>query len=266
MSTPRFLAGPDAFDSSSAILSGAELHHLRVRRLSRGSELVLVNGRGQERRGIVVALDRHRAVIRFVADAPVACESPIRIILAQALLKGDQLDLVVEKTTELGVSELLLFSSERSLGRASAERQTRWQRIARSAAKQSRRSVVPIITGPVPFERVLQHHADGRRLLLCEDSQAGWTVPGEQITPGQAVLVTVGPEGGFSALEVKHAAHAGVRIVGLAHRILRAETAAIVAVTLCQFLWGDLGGTSDPGLGASGTQAVNRLAVPTTGQ
>ena len=244
MSVPRFVVHPEALHGTSAVLDGAELRHLRVRRLGIGSDVVLTNGRGQERPGVVVALDRHAAAIRFTADVPSTRESPIRIILAQALLKGDKLDLVIEKTTELGVSELLLFNSERSVGRVSAERQARWQRVARSAAKQSQRSVLPTIAGPMSFESVLQHQTDARRLLLWEASPpGGWATAGGALEPGRAVLVSVGPEGGFSAAEVERAAGAGVRIVGLAPRILRAETAAIVAVTLCQFLWGDLGGT-----------------------
>lgn len=247
VSVARFLVRPEALNGTSAVLSGAERRHLRVRRLGVGSALVLTNGCGQERPGVVVALDHHSAVIRFTADFLLTHESPIRIILAQALLKGDKLDLVIEKTTELGVSELLLFNSERSVGRASAERQARWQRVVRSAAKQSQRSVLPTIAGPMSFESMLRYQTDAHRLLLWEASPpGGWTTPGGSLEPERPVLVSVGPEGGFGAAEVEQAANAGVRIVGLAPRILRAETAAIVAVTLCQFIWGDLGGTPSP--------------------
>jgi 16S rRNA (uracil1498-N3)-methyltransferase len=231
----------EALTGASTILTGPELHHLRVRRLRVGSELVLSNGLGRERHGFVVALNRQQAVIRLAADGPPQPSSPIRLILAQALLKANKLDLVIEKTTELGVDELLIFTSDRTLGRASPDRQARWERIARSAAKQSQRSTVPLIVGPISFDSLPSHHARARRLFFWEESPVGdWGAAGRTFAEPDTVLAVVGPEGGFTPREAERAAEAGFCLIGLAPRVLRAETAAIVAVTLCQFLWGDL--------------------------
>ncbi len=240
MSLPRFLVSPAALADTSTILTGAEFHHLRVRRLRVGSELVLFDGQGRQRQGVVVALNRQQAVIRLAADEPQRSQVPIRIVLAQALLKTNKLDLVVEKTTELGVDEVLMFTSDRALGRASDERQARWERIARSAAKQSRRSTVPRIAGPISFETLLSLQPEARRLFFWEQSPV-WDWEAAKSDPAaRAVVAVVGPEGGFAAREAERAAQAGFHLMGLAPRILRAETAAIVAVTLCQFLWGDM--------------------------
>jgi 16S rRNA (uracil1498-N3)-methyltransferase len=240
MTTPRFLVSPDALRARDAVLTGAELHHLRVRRLRAGSELVLCDGLGHEQRGIVTALDRRRAVVRLSPEAPAEPASSLQLVLAQALLKGDKLDLVVEKATELGISALLMFTSARSVAQASPHRQERWKRIARSAAKQCQRSSVPAIEGPIPFERLLVR-TESMRLLFWEDaSTEPLAVADTPAGETDAVLAAVGPEGGFTAAEAEQARRAGFRVVGLGKRILRAETAALVAVTLCQFLWGDL--------------------------
>lgn len=245
---PRFMVITEALTGTSTILTGAELHHLRVRRLRVGSELVVSNGLGRERRGVVVALNRQQAVIQLAAEEPRRPISPIRLILAQALLKGDKLDLVIEKTTELGVDELLIFTSDRTVGRASGERQARWNRVARSAAKQCQRSTVPLIAVPLSLDSVLSCHVGARRLFFWEESPLGdWKAAGRDLVENDTVLAVVGPEGGFTTREAERAALAGFRLIGLAPRILRAETAAIVAVTLCQFLWGDMALKREPG-------------------
>lgn len=245
MSLSRFLVSREALSSTRAVLIGPELHHLRVRRLRVGSALVLADGLGHQRRGIVAALNRHQAVIQMTDEPLIHRESKLRLVLAQALLKADKLDLVIEKATELGATELLLFTCARSLGQVTSERRARWNRVARSAAQQCQRSTVPLIAGPVSFAGLLAQHPDALRLFFWEESPAGGLVAARWNDPkARSVVAVVGPEGGFSATEAEAAAAAGFRFVGLAPRILRAETAAVVAVTLCQFLWGDLAGAS----------------------
>ena len=244
MTAPRFLVATEALSGDSTVLTGPELHHLRAHRLRVGSELMLANGQGKQRRGILVALERHQAVIRLTNDPPPQRESPLRLILAQALLKADKLDVVIEKATELGVTEVVVFSSERSTRHPSSERQSRWKRVAQSAAKQSQRSSVPRIIGPLTFDQLLTQDTEARRLFFWEEcSASAWSSDG---TTCAGVLAAVGPEGGFSAAEAQRAADAGMQLRGLAPRILRAETAALVAVTLCQFVWGDLAAHPHP--------------------
>jgi 16S rRNA (uracil1498-N3)-methyltransferase len=250
VSTPRFIVGSEALSGSRAILTGSELHHLRVRRLRPGSEVVLCDARGQQRHGVVLTIDRHLAVIGLTSTPPQQRESPLQLVLAQALLKADKLDLVIEKATELGVSGLVFFTCERSSDRVTTDRQARWNRIARSATKQCQRSVVPSISGPISFNELLSQHTAALQLLFWEEAPAGSLTAAQTECPrADSVQVVVGPEGGFSAVEVQRAAAAGFRPVSLTARILRAETAAMVAVALSQFLWGDLA-KSGPGRAA----------------
>lgn len=243
MSIPRFIVGPAALSGSRATLIGPELYHLRVRRLRAGSEVVLCDARGQQRHGVVLSIDRHCAVISLTGRPAQQRESPLQLVLAQALLKADKLDLIVEKATELGVSGVVFFSCERSAGRMTADRQARWNRIAQSATKQCQRSTAPSVAGPISFDELLSQHAAVRRLFFWEDAPPGGLTSTHAECPRtESALVVVGPEGGFSAAEAQRAAAAGFRVIGLGPRILRAETAAVIAVALTQFLWGDMAG------------------------
>jgi len=244
VSLPRFLVSPEALDGATTELSGAELRHLRVRRLRAGSGLILTDGTGRERHGVVVDVDHRHAVIRLTAAAVRPDASGSRLILAQALLKGGKLDFVIEKATELGVADVRLFTCERSVHRVPPERLARWERVALSAAKQCQRSSVPSITGPTEYAVALQVPAL-LRLMFWEGARTN-PLPSlrERQPTASSVLAIVGPEGGFTAAEAHQAADAGVHLVGLGGRILRAETAALVAVTLCQYLWGDLAAAS----------------------
>ena len=242
MSLPRFVVDPDALSAARVVLTGTQLHHLRARRLRVGSKLVLADGMGMQRDGVVTAIGRHQAVVRVTDNQLLQRDSALRLTVAQALLKGDKLDWVIEKTTELGAAEVLLFTSERTVGGAGAERHARWMRVARSAAQQCQRSTLPLIIGPVPLDQVLARNGAMLRLFFWEQGPNGSLAALHRQHPQvSSVLAVVGPEGGFSRREAAQAAAAGFQLVGLAPRILRAETAAIAATTLCQFLWGDLG-------------------------
>ncbi|MFQ5666477.1 MAG: RsmE family RNA methyltransferase [Candidatus Binatia bacterium] len=241
MALPHFLVSPEALSRRRAVLIGPELHHLRVRRLRVGCELVLSDGMGHQRRGILDALGRHQAIVRLAEEDELPRESGLHLILAQACLKGHKLDLVVEKATELGVTEFLMFTCEHAVSHIRSDRHLRWQRVARSAAKQCHRSTVPRVAGPVHFADVLQQAPGALRLFFWERAPAGGLPAVQQAHPTvRSVLAVVGPEGGFTQAEAGRAAAAGFQLVGLVPRVLRAETAALAVATLCQFLWGDL--------------------------
>ncbi|MCK6556556.1 16S rRNA (uracil(1498)-N(3))-methyltransferase [Candidatus Binatia bacterium] len=244
MAVPIFIVEPHQLDGLDAILRGAEFRHLRVRRLQPGSRVVLGDGRGRQRPGVVVAVAATEAVVRFAGAATEGVDSPCRITLAQAALKAPKLDLLIEKATELGVSAIVVYTCERSLGAVSTSRRERWERIARSAAKQCGRATSPTITGPLPGAAVFADATSPLRLLFLEPAATRPAQPISQLaelsTPA-AVTTIIGPEGGFTPEERQTAILAGCTPVTLGTRILRAETAAIAALALCQFLWGDLG-------------------------
>jgi 16S rRNA (uracil1498-N3)-methyltransferase len=224
-------------------ITGAELRHLRTLRLGPGERLAVFDEHGDEHD---VRLDRvggHAAEARIVATHRPLRDASLDLTLAPALLKGAKMDLVVEKATELGVRRIVPLRSRWAV--AQGARVDRWRRIAVAAAKQSGRTAVPVVDEPVDLDAFLTRPGDGLRIIAWE---------GERDLPlaalpaaAHAVAVAVGPEGGFSEAEVAAARAAGFTPVTLAPRVLRAETAAIVAAALCLHRWGDL--SSTPGLG-----------------
>lgn len=171
------------------------------------------------------------------AKALAANESRFALTLAQAVLKSDKTDLVVQKATELGVHEIILHVSERCIARPSPDRVRRWERIARAAAKQCQRAHIPQICGPVTFSDLIHAPRRGGGLLFWENAPLTARWPD---TPGASLVAVVGPEGGFTEPEVNAARSSGFDVVGLGPRVLRAETAAIAAIVLCQQRWGDM--------------------------
>lgn len=242
MTRRRFFAPPSAFNFSkqSVTLTADEARHLReVLRLKPGDEVSVFDGEGKEFRARVAQTRREFAELDVDEEIePARPESPLRITLAVALLKGEKFDLVVQKATELGVTTIIPLITRyadiklRDESDAS-KRVTRWQRIALEAAKQSGRTVVPTIENPTPFESVL---SPSKPCLLF--SEKG----GHGLTQGDpdAVTAIIGSEGGWSDEELDQARAAGAQIVTLGGRILRAETAAITAAALLQHRFGDL--------------------------
>ncbi len=232
----RFRVEPGALERPEVELRGAALHHLHtVLRLRAGDRVELFDGAGIGATAEIVSVTATAAELRVLERTGGDRESPLELTLAVALVRGAKLDWVIEKATELGVRRLVPFITDRSTPRG--EKTERWRRIAESAAAQSGRLVVPEVAAVASFDAVL---ADGgpydRKLLLWERASAPIAAGA---APRRALVVT-GSEGGFSAAEAERAAAAGFDLVGLGPRVLRAETAAIAAVTVCQLMWGDL--------------------------
>ena len=242
MTRRRFFAPPSAFNFSkkSVTLTADEARHLReVLRLKPGDAVSVFDGDGKEFRARVVQARREFAELDLDEEiAPASPESPLRITLAVALLKGEKFDLVVQKATELGVTKIVplitRYADIKLRDESDAtKRVARWQRIALEAAKQSGRAVIPQIEGVSPFESVLSPSSPC--LLFSERSGHGLT----QIDTDEVTAI-VGSEGGWSDEELEQARAAGVQIVTLGGRILRAETAAITVAALLQHRLGDL--------------------------
>ncbi len=182
--------------------------------------------------------------------APQRPESPLRLVLACALLKGEKFDTVVQKATELGVVRIVPVASARADVRlreagAGTARAARWQRLALEAAKQSGRACVPAVATPMSLGALLVDEElpgdGGARLLFTERGGRGLLETCGELNESPATLAALtGPEGGWADEELAQAEAAGWRLVTLGGRIMRAETAAVVGVALLQHLCGDL--------------------------
>jgi len=165
---------------------------------------------------------------------------PLHIVLAQALIKPQRLEIVLEKATELGVHTILLTTTERSFTAVSDTRRSRWRRIIDDAAKQSQRTTVPELVGPLPLARVVQNATEAGSFFFHERTPLLQTLATVASVRPHRVLAFIGPSGGFSQNEADFLRSAEVQPITLGPRVLRSETAAIVALTLIQALWGDL--------------------------
>ena len=244
MSRPRFHV-PSAAPGARLSLPEHLAHHARdVLRLRSGAPVHIFDGRGQEFEAVLDSVTRQGVEARLSGPVPTRPESPLTVDLALAPLKGDLMELVIQKATELGVASIRPVITARTDAAArpalKGSRQERWEKVASGAAEQCGRAVVPHLVPTATLEALLAEDYVGEKLLCLE-------------TPGQpplrslappssgSVLVLVGPAGGWDPREVSQLSVAGFRAVALGPRILRAETAAVAVVTALQVLWGDLG-------------------------
>jgi 16S rRNA (uracil1498-N3)-methyltransferase len=247
---------PEAVDADRVRFDADEAHHLgRVLRLRPGGLVEATDGAGTLYTVRLVAVDPTGAWGTIEGRATPGRESPCVLTLAQGILKGDRMSWLVQKATELGVARLIPMETARVVARSgggAAGRLSRWGRIAREAVKQSGRVVVPTIDRPRAFAEVAGAAAkhDAAWIFWEGGGQALRVAAAAAGRPASALLL-VGPEGGFTAEEVALAEGAGARVVSLGPRTLRAESAGLAAVALCQYLFGDLGGSG----GGAGPQA-----------
>jgi 16S rRNA (uracil1498-N3)-methyltransferase len=216
-------------------ITGNELRHLRTLRLRPGAHLRVLDDGGAEHDVILERIEARAAEARIVATVRPERESPLDLTLAPALLKGQKMDVVIEKATELGVRRIVPVETERSVGLG--EHLERWRRIAVAATKQSGRLRLPEIEAPMPLDALLARPWPGLRLVPWEDETTRRF--DDLPAAAAAVVVIVGPEGGLEADEVARARAHDFTPVSLGPRILRAETAAIVIAARCQARFGD---------------------------
>jgi 16S rRNA (uracil1498-N3)-methyltransferase len=244
----RFFLPRTKIDGRRGIIAGAELHHLRrVLRLRAGDPIVAFDDSGWEHEAVIRTLDDTEAEVEILRSYQAERESPLAVTLALGLIKGDKMDYVIEKATELGVKTIAPFVSRYTVPkineRKAVQRSDRWQKIALSAAKQCGRSSLPQVLPVCDYREVIGGQASADLKLFFWEMEADQTlkhVHGHE-TGVESVILVIGPEGGLTVEEAELARARGYTLVSLGPRILRAETAALTAVSLVQYLWGDLG-------------------------
>jgi len=243
----RFFLPRKNIQGNRGIIDGQELAHLqRVLRLAPGDRITVFDDLGWEHEAVIQSLTAGRGEIEIRRSYEPGRESSLHITLALGLTKGEKMDLVVEKATELGVQSIIPFASAHAVPKFDqtkiAKRAERWRKIALSAAKQCGRSHMPEVLPLRDFMTLVsQPVAPALKLLFWEKEDRQSLQRVHERDPGaNALLLVVGPEGGFSTEEANLARTRGFETIHLGRRILRAETAAVTAVSLAQFLWGDL--------------------------
>lgn len=233
---PGFWVDPEDVGDDHLVLRGDEAHHLtRVRRHGPGDEIEAVDGEGCCYRVRIERVAVGTVEAAILARLPDKGESPVRLLLAPALIKGQRFDFVVEKATEVGVAAILPLFSERGIVRVGKERKVeRWQRLAQAATKQCGRSRVPRVEAPRSLDELLAHLLNECDTVLLatpsEPMRSLATGPADGF--GASIGLLIGPEGGFTNDEVVRAHQAGAVSFAWSERVLRADTASIVLAAL----------------------------------
>ena len=234
--------GPLRQGRSHTIEGDAANHIARVLRLEPGDALTVFDGRGGEHAARIDAIRKGAVVVEVQEQATSNRESPLSLTLAQGVSRGERMDWVVQKATELGVTRIVPVLTERTVvkldSRQSERKVQHWQGISVAACEQSGRTRVPEIAAPQPLEACVRgFDAGATRVLL---SPSGSLRIADLKREQGGVVVLIGPEGGLAESEQQSALDAGFVAVRVGPRVLRTETAAIAALTLLQHQFGDL--------------------------
>ncbi len=252
----RYFVTPEQFDRERVPISGDDFHHLtRVMRARVGERVMLCDGQGREAVAEIGEIAPDTVYAAIVEQRLTEAEPEIEVWIAQSLPKGDKMETVVQRGTEIGAARFIPFISERTVvqydAKKEARRMERWRKIAKEAAEQAQRGRVPVVEEPCRWERLIERAAEMDGAWLCYEKERGvslgsalreWTGQAKGAAGRRKVLLLIGPEGGFSEEEVARAESAGIRAVGLGRRILRTETAAMVGLCCILYEFGEMGG------------------------
>ena len=242
---PRFFMAGSNIMGGMAIIRGRDAEHVRVLRLRPGEEMIICDGEGTDYKCRLVYADKEQAEAEVIEVVRCPAEPSVKVTVLCGLPKGDRSDYIIQKCVEAGAYEIAFFSCDRCVARPDKpeKKLERWQRIAEEAAKQSGRGIIPQVGWLEDYAAVLDKaikkdlavllYETGEREGLDTVLNSG----GHDIK--SAALIT-GPEGGFAEFEVKLARIAGLRICSMGERILRCETAPVVALTAVMYATGNL--------------------------
>lgn len=239
MDAPVFYASPDLIDPPTIELPSDESRHARdVMRLRKGALIVVIDGLGRAYKGEIQTVGKKAVTVNVISTVREFGEPMVHVTLAAGLSKGEKLDGVIQRATELGVSRIVPLLTEKSVIKLDDDKKVqsrikRWSKVALASAKQCRRSVVPMIAEPLAVSKYLLDFEREDCGLFFHVSRDTMSWSDAEIPDGaKRVAVVVGPESGFSDNEAEMARNAGMTVVGLGERVLRTENAGPTAVAL----------------------------------
>lgn len=231
----------------SVIIDPDTGHHMReVLRLGSGAVVVLFDNSGQEYEGEIIESKPSKVVVQLSSKMTPKVESPVRINLAQSLLKGNAFDRVLTLCTELGAVGFAPLFTSRTMVKLTkaqtADKVPRWEKIVAEASAQCGRVKLPAVGMPMDLKEYLEKKREGTKIILWEKAGSGQINQIlEDVDKTEPVTLLAGPEGGFAQAEVKQAIDAGFCVWGLGPRTMRAETSGAIAIGLLQYMLGDMG-------------------------
>ena len=239
----QFFAEPSWIRENKIYMQGADVNHIKnVLRMKPGEDVRVNDGRGKTYLCCISSYEEQTAVLDILKELDSDTELPSRIILFQGLPKGDKMEWIVQKAVELGAYSIVPFAAKRSVvkldEKKAAKKQARWQLIAKGAAEQSGRGIIPEVSTVRTFAEALGMAGELDVVLIPYELEEGMKETArvlENIECGQSVGIFIGPEGGFEEEEVERAKAAGAHAVTLGKRILRTETAGLTALSILMY-------------------------------
>lgn len=232
----RFFIEPENINGNIATITGQTARQIsQVLRMREGGTITLLDGTGCRYDARIVSFTKSEVAAEVIETKCCVNEPELKLTLAVGHPKGDKLELIVQKTTELGISNIVVIDSERTVARPEPskvrDRLTRWQKVAMEAAEQSGRCMWPEVSGVVPYRELMAGLGEYDLAILAWEDECGTTLKGllGEYREAESILLIVGPEGGLTDNEVELARGAGAKCASLGGRILRCETAAIAA-------------------------------------
>ncbi len=238
----RLFLLPEYLTSKQISITGEQARHLiRVLRSKPGDTVTVLDGSGYKYECRLLTVNKKEVQAEVIHKAPYSVESPVSITLAQGIPKGEKMDFIVQKSTELGVTKIIPLITRFSQIRHTAKSK-RWGKIALSASRQSGREQIPLVTEPVSFEEFLKQYTSGYGIIFSEEEkEKNFKKVLSDFQGASEITLLVGPEGGFSKDEVKSALRKDFISASLGPRILRTETAPLTAISIIQYELGDIG-------------------------
>ena len=248
----KFFVDIENFHGDEVFIQEDDVKHIyKVLRLKSGDKLNINDCRGKEYLGEIIYITKNEVKVKLLQQIPVNNESFLNISLFQGLPKSSKMDLIVQKSTELGVNEITPIITERVVAKneiGEFKKTDRWKRIALEACKQSKRSIIPEINTPIEFEEMLNDLKAVDLIIVPYEGEENKGIKDIMkeldLSSVKNVAVIIGPEGGFEEKEVYQLSDLGAHIITLGPRILRTETAGFVTVSILMYELGDLGGNN----------------------
>ena len=239
----HFFVSPEQVKEGKIYVEGGDVNHMKnVLRMKTGEELTVNDGEGSQYLCAVESYEADMAVLKILGKKQDESELASKIYLFQGLPMQDKMELIVQKAVELGVYKIVPVAMKRCVVRLddkkAAKKADRWNSIAESAAKQSKRMLVPEVHSVMTFKEALVYAKELDVLLIPYELAKGMKETKElirSIEPGKSIGVFIGPEGGFEEQEVADAMEAGAKPITLGHRILRTETAGLAVLSVLMF-------------------------------
>ena len=241
---PRFFMVGTNIMGGMAIMTGRDAEHVRVLRLRPGEDMIICDGKGTDYKCRLVKADKEQVEAEVIEVVPCPAEPTVQVTVLCGLPKGDRTDYIIQKCVEAGASEIMFFQSDRCVAKPDKpeKKLERWQRIAEEAAKQSGRGIIPQVSWAGEYadalnvanqkELALFMYETGEREALNAVLEANSDV--------KTAAIVTGPEGGFAPFEADLARIVGLHICSMGERILRCETAPVVAVSALMYATGNL--------------------------